>query len=389
MALRCFLIVWLGMAWAAGLSAQTTPRCVVCQTALTGQFYWWESAAVLGKQPICQPCSKLETTCAVCRIPIRNHGRKLDDGRWLCERDYAAGVFTRDEALRTYEGIWRDLQRLLAGTGVLPRENVTVQLVDATQLKKLNQAMPSEHDERSVLGLTRTRSFSSRQHQHQIYLISGLSRARLAAVCAHEYTHTWLHENVPTDRALDHDTVEGFCELIAYKLMTERGEELEKRVILANAYTRGQVNAFVQAEAEHHFHRIVKWVKTGQDDVLPRTNSNRVLALRRSEPAVLPWPPPSATPTRVPDRLVLKGLSGSPARRFALINDSTLMQGEEGRVRVGNSSLVVRCVEIRTRSVVVRVAGQPALTELFLNEDAPAVDLGSGRGRAVVRSDTP
>ena len=79
--------------------------------------------------------------------------------------------------------------------------------------------------------------------------MSGLGRGRLAAICAHEYTHTWLHENVPSDRALDRDTVEGFCELVAYKLMTQRHEEGEKKVILANAYTRGQVNAFVQAEA--------------------------------------------------------------------------------------------------------------------------------------------
>jgi hypothetical protein len=356
---------------------------------LTGQFLWWESPTVMGKQAICEPCSKLETTCAVCRLPIRNHGRKLDDGRWLCDRDDAAGVFGTDEALRTNEATWRDLQRLLTGTGVLPRENITVQLVDATQLKKLNQAMPSEHDDRSVLGLTRTRSFSPRQHQHQIYLLNGLGRARLAAVCAHEYTHTWLHENVPAERGLDHDTVEGFCELVAYKLMAERGEEIEKRIILANAYTRGQVNAFVQAEGEHHFHRIVKWVKTGQDEVLPRTNSTRVLALRRQEPAVLPWPPPSAAPTRVPDRLMLKGLSGNATRRFALINDCTLTQGEEGRVRVGNSSLLVRCVEVRVRSVMLRLEGASSLTELVLGEEGLAVAAIAPGSKAVVSSGTP
>src|SRR5262249_42784286 len=163
-----------------------------------------------------------------------------------------------------------------------------------------------------------------------------LGPARLAAVCAHEYTHTWLHENVPASRGLDRDTVEGFCELVAYKLMTQRHEEGERRGILANAYTRGQVKAFVQAEAEHHFHRVLSGVTTGADAVLSVTNAERVLAVQEEEPALLRWPPPAPAPTPVPDTLLLRGISTSRTRRFALINDCTLTLNEEGRVRVGN-----------------------------------------------------
>ena len=347
-------------------SGETTLRCSVCQSRISGQFLWYSAPALEEKQSVCEPCSKLDTKCAVCSLPVRNHGRKLDDGRWLCAKDFESGIFSQPEALRIYEETRRDLQAILAGTGVIPGRNISVSLVDGNQLKKFNQAMPSEHEDRSLLGLTRTRIAPSRQFTHQIYLLNGLGRARLAAIAAHEYTHTWLHENVPTERGLDNDTVEGFCELVAYKLMTLRKEEVEKKIILANAYSRGQVNAFVQAEASHHFHRIVKWVKTGIDEVLPTTNAVRQLALVDDGPAPARWPPPLPQPTAVPDTLLLRGISTTPNRRYALINDCTLTKNEKGRVRVGTSNVIVRCVDIRTRSAVIQIEGIASPKELFL-----------------------
>jgi hypothetical protein len=321
---------------------------------------------VNGKQPVCEACSKLENTCSVCRLPILHQGKKLADGRWLCEHDVQAGVFTQGEAARLYEETWRALQGILAGTGTLPRQNITVTLVDGRELKKQNSSLPSDHDDRNIMGLTRTRRSANREFQHQILLITGLGPARLAAVCAHEYTHAWLHENVPANRSLDRDTIEGFCELVAYKLMTQRGEEGEKSFILANAYTRGQVNAFVQAEAENHFHRVVNWVKTGVDEVLPAANAQRALASQREDPTIPPWPPPPSLLTPVPNTLVLRGISGGASRRFALINDRTLAPNEVARIRVGSTNVVVRCLEIRGRSALISVQGDDGPRELFL-----------------------
>lgn len=359
-----FLLLLAGslLAW----SSEAVLRCAVCQSRISGQFLWYSAPSLLEKQPVCEPCSKLDTKCAVCTLPVRNNGRKLDDGRWLCTRDFETGIFSQAEALRIYEEMRRDLQGILAGTGILPGRNISVSLVDGAQLKKTNQAMPSEHEDLSLLGLTRTRIAPGRQFQHYIYLVNGLGRARLAAVAAHEYTHTWLQENVPANRGLDHDTIEGFCELVAYKLMTLRKEEVEKKVILANAYTRGQVNAFVQAEASHHFHRVVKWVKTGLDEVMPATNTVAQLALRDDGPSPLTWPPPLPQPTAVPDTLLLRGISTAPHRRYVLINDCTLTRNEKGRVRVGTSNVVVRCVDIRARSAVIQIEGDASPRELFL-----------------------
>jgi hypothetical protein len=348
--------------------AQTQPsdRCVVCLGPLGEKFFWFSGPVLPTRQPVCVTCSELESRCAICRLPVGKHGQKLADGRWLCRRDFDAGIFNENEAQRVYEETRRDLQEILAGSGVLPGRNITVSLVDATQLRKQNQSMPSDHEEGAILGLTRTRFYNNKQFQHTISVISGLSRARLSAVCAHEYSHAWLHENLPAERRLDREAVEGFCELVAYKLMAKRNEEIEKKVILANAYTRGQVNAFVQAEAENHFHRIVKWIKTGVDEVLPQSNQGPILAAGTREPPPIQWPPPVAMPTLVPDALTLKGISSGPSRRFVLINDCTLMKNEEGRVRIGTSNVTVRCVDIRVRSAVIQIKGVPGATELFL-----------------------
>jgi len=364
--MRAFLTFILTTLIAVVGLGQTPDRCVVCQGTLGEKFFWFSGPALPVRQSVCVSCSDLETRCAICRLPVRNRDQKLNDGRWLCRRDFEAGVFSENEALRIYEETRRDLQEILAGTGVLPGKNITVSLVDATKLRKENQSMPSDHDERSILGLTRTRIYSNRQFQHSISLLTGLSRARLAAVCAHEYTHAWLHENIPAERKLDHDAVEGFCELVAYKLMSKRKEEAEKKIILANAYTRGQVNAFVQAEAENRFHRVVKWIKTGVDEALPQSNQGPVLAFENREPLPIVWPPPSAIVTTVPDTLTLKGISGGRAGRFILVNDCTLAKNEEGRVRIGSSNIVVRCVDIRDRSAVIQIKGVTGATELFL-----------------------
>ena len=364
------ILLWLtgSVAWSAG-SSDSPGKCVGCQSAINRAFYWVTTPLFAERQPLCETCHKITIRCAICKLPIPAGSHKLPDGRVLCNRDFAAGIFSEREALRIYEEARRDVHGFLQGFGVLPDRNISVSLVDGRQLTSLNQSLPSVHDNMSLLGLTRTTvtSVGSRkQYQHTISLLSGLSPAGLAAVCAHEYTHTWLNENIPADRRLEKDTIEGFCELVAYKLMVRRNEEPQKRLILANAYTRGQINAFVQAENSMQFHRVVQWIMTGVDESMAESNGGRALAVHSDPTPLFVWPPPAATPTTVPGTLMLKGISGTSARRFALINDATLTKDEETRVRVGSSSLIVRCLEIRPQSVVIQIKGWAAPTELFL-----------------------
>src|SRR6266540_329671 len=363
------LLTLLALAATLTASAQQPKRCVTCGVPVGATYYNFNSPTLGSNQPACEPCSKLTNRCAICKLPVLDTARKLEDGRFFCDRDFRAGVFDVTEARRVYEEVRREIAHILAGYGPLPDGNITVALVSGTEIKKLQQTLPSEHDGKGTLGLTRTESVGRKNFQHRLHLLNGLPRNRLAAVCAHEYTHAWIHENVPADRKLEKDTVEGFCELVAYKLMVQRHDEQQKKIILDNAYTRGQVNAFIEAEHQHRFHRVVTWLKTGVDESLSQTNKVQTLAGREDESSGPDWtPPPPSVPTRVPDTLVLKGISGAAVHRFALINDATLAKNEEGKVRVGSTNVVVRCLDIRAASVVIQIRGDARPTELFLTK---------------------
>ena len=83
---------------------------------------------------------------------------------------------------------------------------------------------------------------------------------------------------------------------------------------------------------------------------------------------VLPF---GGAPTHPPIRytnLVLKSISGSPKRRFALLNDQTFAAGDTLPVRMLDGKVNVRCVEVREQSVLVAVHGEAAPREIKLGE---------------------
>jgi hypothetical protein len=84
-------------------------------------------------------------------------------------------------------------------------------------------------------------------------------------------------------------------------------------------------------------------------------DTTRVLAVKAREAAPLGWQPQLAT--AVPDTLTLRGISGTANRRFALINDRTLTKNETAKVRVGNTNVIVRCLDISQHSVILDVNG--------------------------------
>jgi thioredoxin-related protein len=64
--------------------------------------------------------------------------------------------------------------------------------------------------------------------------------------------------------------------------------------------------------------------------------------------------------------LVLKSITGGSTRRFALINSETLAAGESVTIKLGNDKVSVHCLEVGTRSVLVKVTGDNTPRELRL-----------------------
>ena len=362
------LFVWM---LALTVAAVDPPKCDVCGAQILTTGFTIEDRVTGEQKNLCMDCAKIQERCFICGLPVKEGCKKLADGRFICARDAKDVIESDAQAKDICSDVRDDLNRLFSRFMTFPGDNVNVSIVDRFHLENLFKAPGSESTCVSVYGATASNPVQGGKYIHTIDLLSDLLKPRLMAISAHELTHAWMGENVTLQRrrALDHDTVEGFCELIAYKYMESRNEEIEMRNIRRNAYTKGQIDILVAADARYGFNTLLEWIKSGEDTKLELAHLDRVRAVQSgiNGPAPdLTWEPPlQSPPPREPDKLTLRGISGTASHRYALINDATFEPRERGKVRVGVTNVSVICLEIRKNSVVLQVNGQKQ--ELFLN----------------------
>jgi hypothetical protein len=362
---RLLLSFWLLLCLGA---VAADDNCPVCGNRFGEKIYRVTRVGTKDKVLICEKCVKLETVCYICRIPVARNFTTCKDGRLICAEDAARAVMDQDTAERVFDEAKVWCHGLFSRYGALPNHNIRVALEAKAQMDRTGN-MISDHPDSLLMGLTHTEKNKDGDQAHTISLLHGLAKERFACVAVHEYGHTWLHENIPAGRRIHAATVEGFCEWIAHKYAEEHRFEQEIEVMEKNLYTRGQLHGFLAAEKEHGFYRVVQWMKFGATTSINSDDLAALLDLNSatSEPAPATAPAVAAAPpVKRPDKLMLKGISGTAARRFALINDQTFASGEQSKVKLGDSNIVVRCVEIRPNSVVVQVAGSDAKQELVL-----------------------
>ena len=360
---------------AVGLSSRADDvHCDVCGKVVVGAMYTLDDLVEGKSKHICEECHNIKERCYFCQMPVRGNFKTLPDGRYICERDLRNTIQSEDEAKQIVKDAKDDLDRLFSRFISFPSSNVEVSIVDRFHLENLFTAPGNATRCVSVFGATTSNPLGDGKFLHSIDLLSYVTKARLRAVAAHEFGHTWVAENVTPvrQRILDKNTHEAFCELIAWKYMESLHDEGEAQSITSNKYTVGKIQVMVAADAKYGFNTITDWMKDGEDATLTLTNLERIRYLKDSVPprrddSVDPLYLPSASPSPVPTVLTLKGISGSGQHRFALINDVTLEPMERARVRVGQTNVIVRCLEIRVNSVVIEVAGAKEKKELFLN----------------------
>ncbi len=143
--------------------------------------------------------------------------------------------------------------------------------------------------------------------------------------------------------------IQGYPTLV---LLNSQGNEVHRL-----GYQPGGAQSFVQALAK--LTGVPPTPPAAAASVPPRTPPGPVQELPLFGGA------PTAPPPRYTN-LVLKSISGPKERRFALVNNQTMAAGETARVQLQSRDVKVHCVEIRDRSVVVTVDGQPGLREIKL-----------------------
>ena len=367
------VIAWLFLLAFAGAVQAQQLICAVCGKPIIGEFYEITDQITGETNKVCADCAKLDR-CFACGLPVRDNATHLTDGRILCPRDARDAVTSEEEAKDICKQTKDDIDRLFSRYLNFPDDNVEISIVDKYHLENLFHAPGFHADGSTVYGATSSNPLSDGKLHHTIDLLSFLSRGRLMAVCAHEYTHTWMNQNLKSVRnlSLDRNTVEGFCELIAYKYMESRQETLEMQNIKRNTYTKGQVEVLLAADQQYGFNTVLDWMENGEDSRLDLDNLDRVRAVQDAPYTALKSPDavwtvvPPPPPTAVPATLVLKGISGTPQERFALINNATFETMEKGRVRVGQTNILIRCLEIHDDSVIIQVDGSTEKKQLFL-----------------------
>jgi hypothetical protein len=171
-------------------------------------------------------------------------------------------------------------------------------------------------------------------------------------------------------KMLGHDANEGFCELVAYKLMESQSETDEMKAIRRNAYTRGQIDLFIAADQRFGFDQVVDWMKYGVDAVLHADDLNNVRNI--DVPRTTPGPPAtlpasqSQPLSQTYDALTLKAILWSQTHPMATINNRTFEVGDVFKVKLGLSNVIVTCVAIRENAVQIKVGGSSEKQELRL-----------------------
>jgi hypothetical protein len=279
-------------------------------------------------------------------------------------------VLDDDEARKICDDVKEELDRLLSRFITFPGTNIETSVVDRVNLQALFKVSGNDYECPNIEGYTRSRTNFTRI-EHHVSLMSGLPRAELKSVCAHELSHTWVYENVPGSRkkTLSRDAHEAFCELVAYKLMASEEDEEQKAHIRKNHYTRGQIDLFIEADERYGFNDIVDWMKYGVDAALHVDDLNRVrnVEVPSTKPKKENAPPIYSTGSRMrPAALVLKGITWNQTRPLAVINDRTFAPKEMGGIPFGQTNAVIRCLFINKTSVRIQFVGTGEERELTL-----------------------
>lgn len=346
-------------------------KCSICGQPITNSLYLVTDKVSDQQKMVCADCLVLPR-CFICGLPVKENFTALHDGRVLCARDALTSVLSDEDAQRISGETREALDRLLWRFLAFPETNLTVVLADRVNLQDLFKYPGNDYTCPNVWGYMNTRT-NHGHLEHSVRVLSGLPTAAFKATCAHEYGHAWLNENLPFERKprLSRDSIEGFCELVSFLLMESEHQEGQMEQIQQNAYTRGQIQLFIEAERRFGFNDVLDWIKYGTDDSLQRENLNRIRDLEthpRQSPqvAVLPAPyfrpPAQDSPRRsapaadtAEDALVLQAVIWAKVRPLALINGRTFEVQEQGSVRVGKTNVILRCLAISQDSVRVKI----------------------------------
>lgn len=330
--------------------------CAICGQPINGHIYLMTDDVTGQSVKVCQNCVTLPP-CFICSLPARG-GVHLSDGRWLCTRDAQNAVMDIGTVQSTFWQVHDYLDRLFARFTSYPT-NIDVSVIDRVDVDSMFQLVGNSFESPDVLGVTEPYETNDVK-RYKICLLTGQPLPQLEEVCAHELSHAWVGENVPAERhaRIERDAEEGFCEMMGYLTMDAMGEEGEKKRVLENAYTRGQVQLFIAAEQQYGFDEVLDWMQYGVTGRLEEGHLDEVrdvkmpvsqAAANFNSRSVGSAPAAAAAPASLELQGIMWGSMPS-----AIINGHSFFSGDEYKVPLGQSTVAIRCLSITKTTVQVQ-----------------------------------
>lgn len=342
--------------------------CAICGQPIYGNTIYLATDKLTGEKiEVCANCIKLPS-CSVCGLPVKD-GVQLPDGRYLCARDAKTAVVKADDAQRITAQVKDELDRLFARFTVFP-DNVDVCVIDRIDVDSMFSPNGNDFESPNLLGCIRPETVGH-ETRYKMRLMTGLPLVELKATCAHEYSHAWVGENVPKERRarLGRDAEEGFCEMVAYLLMDSQGEEGQKKFILQNRYTRGQVDLFIEAEKRYGFDQVLDWMKYGEVAQLEPGHVDQLRDVKLPLATAAAGSPvvyaPAVKPAPVPAVIKLNGIMWGD-RPVAIINGHSFLAHDLDQVKVGGTNVTIRCLGIQKTSVHIENVSSGKEQDLYL-----------------------
>lgn len=348
--------------------------CFSCKRTLPpNEEYLPAVSPVTGSaRPLCRDCLQIDKKCFICRAPVKVGGLTSPDGRLFCEEDAKGAIFDASDGRKVFDEAAQKLQRLLSQFLTLPG-NIEVEFIN-TEQPPVRSLRPDE-----VLDKVIKSDFSAAAIRRQgtnrftvISIMTGIKQSWVRRMSAQHLMFAWMAANISPNRALDPNVETAFANLIACKLLDEWNETEEKSRLLeriARKETIPQLNLMRSVESTYGLGTLLEWLRFGVDAQLTSQDLDRVRVLkpRHAEINLVPaGASEGMRPVLVPDRLILKGILGTPARPLALINNTTFERNERARVNIGTSNVFLRCLEIRKQSVLIQLEGGSEKQELRL-----------------------
>tara|TARA_Y100001934_G_scaffold254441_1_gene320329 strand:+ start:5260 stop:6309 length:1050 start_codon:yes stop_codon:yes gene_type:complete len=329
------------------VSVQAALNCIVCdKTPLVGR-YW--------KHPhgeLCPDCYRIDTRCDVCQLPIKKDFIKTKDGRYICKFEKDDVVIDEELAKVIFKSAVSSVLYVSSQQMRLRGPYPDVRMFDIDYWNDNGSARMPGKMRRG--GFSQTRSIGNR-YTHNVILLSGLPKDELISVSAHEYTHLWINENRPESRNIETDTLEGICELVAYKVCERAGFTNQLSRIVKNPYTKGRILDALESSKRMGFADVLNWVKRGNGERLPYRGS-AMTARSTPPPAPNRATPARPTPTNSTDSGIRLTSIARTSRGFrAEINGVQFYQGDLKRISIQGRLANLQCIEVTGRSVMFSI----------------------------------